>query len=118
MEPWRSLRFAPHNYSTQEYYDIWHKDGHGRLDGADHRYTVTPGMKYDSNSIMHYPSVTNVAGGRDQHKVQDLPLVAWQQATPASPAEVNSGRAKPLYINIEPTDDDCRGRLELVPLVG
>lgn len=37
MEPWKSLGFAPHDYSTEEYYDMWHKDKHGRLDGADHR---------------------------------------------------------------------------------
>jgi len=109
LEPWKSLGFAPHDYLTQEYYDLWHRDKTGRLESADHRYTVTPGVMYDLNSIMHYPSMMNIAEGRDQHKVQDLPLVAWRQATPAPPADVTSGNTRPLYMNIEPTDEDCQG---------
>jgi hypothetical protein len=93
----------------KEYVDLWHQDKNGRLNGADHRYTVTPGVYYDLNSIMHYPSMMNIAEGRDQHKAKDLPLVAWKQVTPAPPAEVNFGNAEPLYMNIKPTDEDCQG---------
>ena len=108
LEPWNSLGFAPHDYSTQECIDLWHKDMNGRLDGADHRYTITPGAYYDLNSIMHYPSMMNIAESRGQHKVQDLPPVAWEKAMPAPPADVNSGDAEPLYMNIKPTDDIVR----------
>lgn len=77
MEPYKQLDFAPHDYSTISNYDMWHKDKDGRFDGTDHRYTVTYGRKYEPESIMQYPSMMNIAGGRDQKVVQNMPLVAW-----------------------------------------
>ncbi|KAF3039139.1 hypothetical protein E8E12_002718 [Didymella heteroderae] len=75
MDPWKSLGFAPHDYSTEEFYDKWHEDKDGHLDGTNHRYTVTTGLNYDLYSIMHYLSVMISAKGGDQRMMQDMPPV-------------------------------------------
>lgn len=120
MEPWKQLGFAPHDFATVPYYDMWHKDRNGQLDGAKHRYKVTSGRKYDLNSIMQYPSIMCIAGGRDQSVIQHMPLVAWtggwEGLVPHK--EATSKNAKRLNMNLVPSKMDCKGVVELYPWEG
>lgn len=58
----KPVDFVPHEYSTQGYYDMFHR---GPNEGIGHRYTITNEPGYDYRSIMPYPSMMDQAGGKE-----------------------------------------------------
>ncbi|KAH6639790.1 hypothetical protein C7974DRAFT_449980 [Boeremia exigua] len=117
--PWNQLNFVPHEYSTQGYYDMHHTDQDGKPDGFDHRYTVTHDRDYDLKSIMHYPSVINVASG-GLLCLPQMPLVAWKEGGEEyePPKEATIENAVMIGFNLVPTESDLKAVKMLYPWEG
>lgn len=116
LSPWNQLNFVPHEYSTESYYDFFHRDKNNNLDGFDHRYTVTHERDYDLMSIMHYPSLMNMAGG-DILGVSDMPLAAWKKGGEgyAPPSEATNENTDVIGFNLVPSESDLKAVKMLYP---
>lgn len=121
LEPWKSLGFRAYDYSTEEYWEIFHKDKDGKDDGYQHHYTVAASEEYDVKSIMHYASLSGWKGG--QWSVKTAPLVKWKNGgkdfTP--PSEVTEDNAEFIFADLNdigPSGKDVEVVKQLYPWEG
>ncbi|KAH7094346.1 hypothetical protein FB567DRAFT_542809 [Paraphoma chrysanthemicola] len=79
LPPYVDTGFRPFSYSTEDYWEMSHKDKNGNYDGQNHPYSVTsdPAM-YDYESLMHYSSFENMNSEKKGEGLKGLPLVKWK----------------------------------------
>lgn len=112
-DPWRALGFwYPPSFSTEIKWDRWHKDKEGNYDGKKHPYELENSVKYDYDSIMHYP--LSSGSGQSTLTIYNAPLVRWvhggpDYTPPAAVTEENAVLIDEIPHKRGPSDGDFDG---------
>ncbi|KAH7094349.1 hypothetical protein FB567DRAFT_565664 [Paraphoma chrysanthemicola] len=119
---WQSIHFAPHDFSTDFFWERDHRDQNGNPDGLLHTYYVSHNKEYDVNSIMHYLSSTaNKAdvGGSIPRTVYNSPLVKWKNGgeryTPPEKVTEENAELIPDNMAAIPSKGDYEGIKAMYP---